>query len=622
MRSIETTSSQSGTVSLQGLIGTAKRYSPLVLLGCAVSSLAGGLISSLAAHDNLADTLFSASIILVLGRLLAEIVSKVTRGEFGLDLIAGLAMSSALWFGQYLAGAIVSVMYAGGHFLESYAHRRAESGMTDLLSRVPRSALRLNDGDYREVLIQSIMPGDRLLIRRGDVVPVDGNVHGRSAIIDQSALTGEPLPVRLEHGQGVSSGASNAGDAFELIVSSAAEDSTYAHILRLVEQARHARAPIYRVADKMGLWFLALTLAVAGVSVALSGDPSRLLSVLVVATPCPLILAVPVALVAGMSKAARDGVLVKGAGVLEALSKIDTVIFDKTGTLTIGEPAVASVVGNAPSNELLRLAASAELASAHPLGRAIVMEARRRCLTLGRPEQAAEVAGEGVEAFVDGRRVLVGGPEFVRSRGIATQFPAVNASATALVWASDGKAGSICFEDRLRSDALVAVDKLRTLGANRIILATGDRAEVAINIANELGLDVVEADLSAAAKVDVVSKAKDGGHHVLMVGDGVNDAPALAAANVGLAVVRGNLAAAAEAADVVLLKGGLTGLVAAVEVGRRSMKIALQSVVIGIGLSAIAMAFAGAGFLPPVQGALLQEVIDVAVVLNALRALR
>ncbi|WP_431323079.1 heavy metal translocating P-type ATPase [Rhizobium sp. YTU87027] len=620
MQSFEATS----TLKPALFAGRAKllvgRHWPLILFCLALAFLVSGLFLALLGGWSTANVLLVSGILLVLSCLLVEIASKLRRKEFGLDLIAALAMATALWFGQYLAGAIVSVMYAGGHFLEFYAHRRAESGMTELLSRVPRSALRISDGEFIEVPIDAISPGDRLLIRRGDVVPVDGTVDGRTAVLDQSALTGEPLPARVLQGEVVLSGASNAGDAFDLIASKAAKDSTYAHVLRLVEQAKQSKAPMFRVADRMGLWFLGLTLLVAAAAVAASGDSVRLLAVLVVATPCPLILAVPVALVAGISKAARRGILIKGAAVLEALSKIDTIVFDKTGTLTIGQPTVSDVLGTDDPDALLRLAGSAELASAHPLGRAIVKEAQSRRLLLSKPVRAAEVAGEGVEAMVDGRRVLVGGPAFVRAKGIEPQMSVADASASALVCVDDRVFGAIRFEDPLRGDAVRAIEDLRTLGIKHISLASGDRLEVAKAIADRLGMDAVEADLSAADKVEIVLRTKALGS-VMMVGDGVNDAPALAAADVGLAVARGNLAAAAEAADLVLLKSGLSGIVAALEVARRSRRIALQSVAVGIGLSTVAMAFAGAGLLPPVQGALIQEAIDIAVVLNALRAL-
>lgn len=598
----------------------ARRYWPLVLFAVSAACVLVGVALELLGVTPIANAFLVFSNILVLSCLVIEIVGKLRQGEFGLDLIAALAMAAALWFGQYLAGAIVSVMYAGGHFLEFYAHRRAESGMTDLLSRVPRSALRITGEEFAEVPIDAIVSGDRLLIRRGDVVPVDGQVESATALVDQSALTGEPLPVRIMQGEAVASGATNAGEAFDMAASRAAKDSTYAHILRLVEKAKASKAPIYRVADRMGLWFLGLTLVVAAVAVAASGDSARVLAVLVVATPCPLILAVPVALVAGISKAARRGILVKGAGVLEALSKVDVVVFDKTGTLTVGAPEVAEVLGTPHSDELLRLAGSAELASAHSLGRAIVSEAQRRGLALSKPEQAAEVPGEGVEALVDGRTVLVGGPAFVRSRGVEPDLSATGVSASAFVCADGRLVGAIRFEDRLRPEAAHTVEGLRALGVGRTVLASGDRLEVAKAIGDYLQFDAVEADLSAADKVGIVRRESERGH-VMMVGDGVNDAPALAAASVGLAVARGNLAAAAEAADVVLLQNDVGGVAEGLRIARRAKSIALQSVGVGIGLSSIAMIVAGAGFLPPVQGALIQEAIDVAVVLNALRAL-
>ncbi|MBB3394180.1 MULTISPECIES: heavy metal translocating P-type ATPase [unclassified Rhizobium] len=598
----------------------AGRVWPLLLFSSALGCLLISLVLQATGAGPPAQVFLIVAIVSVLARLLVEIVSKLRRGEFGLDLIAALSMSAALWFGQYLAGAIVSVMYAGGHLLEFYAHSRAESGMTDLLSRVPRTASRISENGLVEIPIAAIGIDDKLLIRRGDIVPVDGRVESLTALVDQSALTGEPLPVRLGQGQPVMSGASNAGDAFEMIAARPAAESTYASIVRLVEEAKQSKAPIFRVADQFGLLFLVLTVSVAILAVTLSGDSLRLLAVLVVATPCPLLLAVPVAFVSGTSHAARHGILVKGAAVIEALSNIRTVVFDKTGTLTIGQPAVTDIDCKGDANELLRLAGSAEQVSSHSIGRAIVSEAHRRGLALVRPEKATEVAGEGVEASVNGHNVLVGGPSFIASKISGALFPVTNVLASALVFVDGRYSGTICFEDTLREEAPETVAKLRATGIKRIILASGDRIGVARAVAEKLDLDAVEAELSAGKKVEIIRLERKSGP-VMMIGDGVNDAPALAAADVGLAVARGNLAAASEAADVVLLRSDLKEIVTALKIGRRSKRIALQSVYAGIGLSAIAMLVAAFGFLPPVQGALIQEAIDVAVVLNALRAL-
>ncbi|MBX5154474.1 heavy metal translocating P-type ATPase [Rhizobium lentis] len=556
---------------------------------------------------------------LILLSLCLEIAKKLRKDEYGLDLIAALAMASALWFGEYLAGAIVGLMYSGGQFLEAYAHRRADEGMSALLAQVPRTAMRLAATGFEEIPIERIAVGDVVLIRKGDLVPADGTLVGESATIDQAVLTGEPFPVRIARGGNISSGATNEGDAIEIRVLNRAEDSTYAGIVRLVEASRRSKAKLMRLADRFSVWFLFATIAVAGVSAFMSGDMSRIVAVLVVATPCPLILAVPVALAAGTSKAATEGVLVKGAGPLEALAQATVAVFDKTGTLTAGEPAVGHIDGPEHPDRILRLAASLDQASSHVVGRALVDEARRRGLVLSRPSEVTETAGSGICGIVDGVRVGVGGDTYF---GEATPS-GPNGPSTAMrvrVLFDDSPAGTITLEDRLRKDAVQLVTELRASGISRVVLASGDELPIATAIARSLGLDDVAARLDPSDKVEVIEKERVNGR-VLMVGDGVNDAPALAAADVGIAVGVENLAAAAEAADIVLVRDDLTGITKAIGIARRSRKIALQSIYAGIGLSLLAMGFAGAGYLPPVSGALLQEAIDVAVILNALRAL-
>jgi cation transport ATPase len=382
-----------------GISALIQRIWPLSLAAIAITGLiAGGLLRWW--HAGLlfwsTTALVSATVIVIVA-LSVDVALSLRRGDIGLDLIAALSMSAALWFGEYFAGAIVAVMYAGGQFLESFAQRRAESGMSELLSRAPRRAVRITASGLSEVPIAALLPGDRLLVRKGDVVPVDGKVIAGHTLLNESALTGESLPVRRGSGELIMSGSSNLGDAFEMIASGSANESTYAGIVRMVSQARSSKAPISRLADRFSLAFLAMTLVIAGLAAWLSGDPARIVAVLVVATPCPLILAVPVALVAGMSKAARAGVLVKGAHVLEVLATISVVVFDKTGTLTTGEPAVVSIETDRDADELLRLAASVDQASAHVIGQTIVEEAKRRGLKLTKPVQLAEVPGEGIE---------------------------------------------------------------------------------------------------------------------------------------------------------------------------------------------------------------------------------
>ncbi len=556
---------------------------------------------------------------LTLASLCVEIARKLRKEEYGLDLIAALAMGASLWFGEYLAGAIVGLMYSGGQFLEAYAHRRADEGMSALLAQVPRTTLRLAGNGFEEIPIETVAVGDVLLIRKGDVVPVDGALVGEVATIDQAVLTGEPLPVRIAKGGNISSGATNEGDAIEIRVLSRAEDSTYAGIVRLVEASRRSKAKLMRLADRFSIWFLFATVAIAGVSALMSGDMARIVAVLVVATPCPLILAVPVALAAGTSKAAKQGVLVKGAGPLEALAQATVAVFDKTGTLTAGQPEVGHIEGPEHPERILRLAASLDQASGHVVGRALVGEARRRGLVLSLPSEVTETAGSGISGIVDGVRVAVGGDTYF---GEAPSSGA-NASRSAMrvkVLFDSTPAGTITLEDRLRDDAVQLVTQLRASGISRIVLASGDELAVAATIARSLGLDDVAARLAPADKVAVIEKERVHGK-VLMVGDGVNDAPALAAADVGIAFGVENLAAAAEAADIVLIRDDLSKIATVISIARRSRKIALQSIYSGIGLSLIAMVLAGAGYLPPVGGALLQEAIDVAVILNALRAL-
>lgn len=563
----------------------------------------------------------------VLAGLVIDIVKGIRRGEFGLDIVAALSMSAALLVGEHLAAAVVALMYAGGQHLEAFAEGRARREMTALLSRTPKHALLLEPAGLREVPLDSVVAGDRLLIRRGDVVPGDGTVAKGQAVLDQSALTGEALPVRRREGEAVESGSTNAGDVFELIASRRASESVYAGIVRLVEAAQQARAPMARLADRYALLFLAVTVALAAAAWALSGDPVRAVAVLVVATPCPLILAVPVALVAGMSRAARHGVLVKGGQVIESLSRVRVIVLDKTGTLTRGEARIVAIEPQPgyDEEEILRLAASLDQASPHVVARTLVQEASARGLALAMPGDVVETPGEGLVGTVLGRRVAVGGDAFVR-RYAGAESPGDGAAPTAdglaVAVACDGAlAGRIRLSDTLRDGAAEMLRAFRAQGIRRIALATGDRQAIADSIAAGLDLDLVRAELTPTDKVAVISAEKRFGA-VMMVGDGVNDAPALAAADVGVALGAHGSAASTETADVVLLVDRLDRVSLALSIASDARRVALQSVVAGIGLSMAAMVAAAAGLLTPVQGALVQEAIDVAVVLNALRALR
>jgi len=517
-------------------------------------------------------------------------------------------------------------MYSGGTFLESFAEGRARREMSDLLSRVPRTATRHSNGALEEVPLNAIAPGDLLLIRQGDVASVDGTVESDRAVLDQSALTGEPMPVRLDRGQDVMSGSTNAGDAFDLRATRRAAESTYAGIVRLVEAAQASKAPMARLADRWSLIFLAVTIVLSAAAWWTTGDPIRAVAVLVVATPCPLILAVPVALVAGMSRAARFGVLIKGAKPLEALARIRTLILDKTGTLTEGRPQLVSIqtLGDMTEDEVLYFAAALDQASKHPIAQAVVAAARQHDAILPVPENVVEMPGQGVSGTIGERKVVVGGARFVASQiGMADTDSAVVAAGSVVVsLAVDGKImGHLVMADALREGTAGLLAGLRRLGVASILLATGDRRAVAEAVTDGLGLDAVRAELTPDQKVLLVLTERKNGP-VMMVGDGVNDAPALAAADIGVAMGARGAAASAEAADVVLLVDSLDRLLSGIEVARRSRRIALESVAVGIGLSVAGMIAAALGYLTPVEGAILQEVIDVTVILNALRALR
>lgn len=610
------------------------RFKTAILI-LAVAGLASGLVLYVADQGDIARIVWFAGVVPALVALVVEIARSIGRGEIGLDIVAALSMSAALAFGETLAAAVVAVMYSGGTFLESFAEGRARREMHDLLSRVPRTATRYRGGALEDVPLNEIQPGDRLLIRQGDVVPVDGTLASETAFLDTSALTGESLPQRLSQGHEAMSGATNAGEAFDMTAARRAAESTYAGIVRLVEEAQRSKAPMSRLADRWSLGFLAVTLVIALGAWWATGDPIRAVAVLVVATPCPLILAVPVALVAGLSRAAHFGVLIKGAGPLETMARIRTLILDKTGTLTDGRPQIVAIdaedgLGEA---ELLRLAASLDQASKHPVAQAIVAAARERGLALEVPLQVVERAGEGVIGQVAGRAVVVGGHGFVAglvagpvtgggAEKTRSALPDAAAGAVVVAVAVDGRmAGHLVMSDPLREGVGGMLAGLRRGGIERILLATGDRADVAERVTEGLGLDGLRAGLSPDQKVLLVlSEHKHG--PVMMVGDGVNDAPALAAADVGVAMGARGAAASAEAADVVLLVDRIERLGAGMEIARAARRIALESVVAGIGLSVLGMIAAAFGYLTPVQGALLQEAIDVAVILNALRALR
>ncbi|MDX8481473.1 heavy metal translocating P-type ATPase [Mesorhizobium sp. VK24D] len=575
------------------------------------------------------DAIWTAATLPVVVTLAISILRDFWIGRIGVDAIALVSMSAALLLGQSLAAIVIAIMYAGGTVLEDLARGRAERNLRALTDRAPRVAHRKSEDGKETVPVDQVAVGDELLVRAGELLPVDGILIDDSALLDESAVIGEPLPERRSAGDALRSGTVNAGEAFVMQASAVADKSTYAAIVRMVAAAQTAKAPFIRIADRFALLLLPVTLLVAGIAWYLSGDPIRALAVLVVATPCPLILAAPVAFIGGVSRAARAGILMKGSTALEALAQIRTAIFDKTGTLTIGgaELIEIDVAPNQEADELLRLLASLEQASHHVLADSIVHTARRRNLVLSRPRDVREHRGEGLEGRIDqlsvaaGSRSLVLGDRSLPQWAKSGEERYRNAQALRVFLALDGElAGIFTFEDAIREDARDTVRGLRSAGVARMVMLTGDDGTTAEKISASLDLDAVIADATPADKVATV-EAEKAMAPTMMVGDGINDAPALAAATVGIAMAARGGTASSEAADVVVLTDRLQPVADALRIARRTRGIALQSIVAGLALSGAAMISAALGHITPVAGALLQEGIDVAVILNALRAL-
>ncbi len=596
--------------------------------------LAGGGLH-LAGYPAAGNVAWAVTVAVMLVPLTWSVARSLLRGDVGVDAIALVSMAGALALGQYLAGAVVALMLAGGNALEEFAGGRARRELSKLVERMPRIAHVRRGSDVIEVPVDDVSVGDVVIVRAGEVIPVDGIVASRDAVVDESALTGEPLPMTYRIGEAILSGTTNAGDAFELRATRPAAQSAYAALVRLVREVESQRAPFVRLADRYAIIFLPVTAGVAAVAWAVSGDPIRALAVFVVATPCPLILAAPIALLAGVSRAAQAGVIVKGAGVIERLGAVRTALLDKTGTLTLGTAEVERIVSydNVGPDELLRLAASLDQLSVHALAEALVHDAQRRGAALSFPSAVEERLGQGIEGTVDGRRVAVGSAAWLDERGYRGDLQAAAGAlddeagagrAKILVGLDGNLVGGIVMADRPRADAPELIASLREAGIRHVAMVTGDRSAVAEEVGRRLGIDRVYADQTPEDKLEVVRAMQQVPElsPVVMVGDGVNDAPALALADVGIAMGAAGATAASETADAVIVVDRVDRVADAIRIGRRSLSIAHQSVRFGMGLSFTAMIFAAFGLVQPVFGALLQEAIDVAVILNALRALR
>ncbi len=600
----------------------------LVVLAVTLIGFGAGIGATLIDDHAAASMVWTATT--VLGIVLCGwwVVEAALERRLGADVIALLALLGTLVVGEHFAGSVITVMLTTGRSLEAWAGARAEREMHELLRHGPQIAHRYVNGALTTPPLDQVQVGDLLLVRPGEVVPVDGTVQVGTAIIDESALTGESVPVECGVGERVRGGAVNAGGPFDLMATTRAEDSTFAGIVRLVASATASTSPFVRLADRFAFVFLLLSVGVGSLAWVVSGEMSRAVAVLVVATPCPLILAAPVAVVAGMSRATRRGVVVKGGAALERLADGEILLFDKTGTLTTGRPALDEVVcaGERDASEVLRLAASLDQVSPHVLASAIVRAARERSLDLALPTTTEEVAGFGVRGSVEDHEVTLGKAAWVGIDGAepwvvaARRRKEMDSALTVFVGIDGVPAGALVLTDPIRPDAARTIRSLRRAGIRRVVMATGDRSEVASAVGAMIGVDEVAAEQSPADKVALIRRESAAGP-TIMVGDGVNDAPALALAGVGVALGVRGATASSEAADVVLTVDRLDRLGEARLIARRSRRIAAESVTAGMALSLAAMGVAAAGYLPAAWGAVLQELIDVSVILNALRAL-
>ena len=550
------------------------------------------------------------------------------QGNYATDLVASLSIVTAAIIGQPLAGLVIVLMQTGGESLERFAERRASAAVRELEKAAPRIAhLVTGDRGLIDVPVGELNVGDVFLVRPGEMVPCDGLVLSGISEIDASQLTGEAIPVPAHEGSPLMSGSLNAHGVLSVRATARAAESQYSKIVELVREAQASKSPLQRLADRYAVWFTPATLVVCVVTFALTRSWTNVLSVLVVATPCPLILATPVALIGGINRAARRKIIVRHGAAIEMLSDATLAVFDKTGTLTIGKPSVRSVVAlpGFTEREVLRDAAAVEQGSSHLLARVVVEEGEKRYGRLPQATQHRESPGEGLTGMVGNAEVVVGSRAFVARHATASldAFDTVEddeAGLRAYVLLSGKPAGMIEYADSLRPELKSFLATLSELGLSRTVLLSGDRAANARAVGLAAGIKEAYGELLPADKATMVSRFRAHGEVVLMVGDGTNDAPALSAADVGVALAGHGGGVTSEAADVVILVDDLSKVGEAVAISRRTMRLARQSIVTGLVLSGIAMIFAAYGFIQPTEGALLQEAIDVAVILNALRA--
>ncbi len=595
----------------------------------AVLTIVAGAAARLAGYGEGVARGWLLALVVLGAPIVWRMLAAARHGRFATDLVAAAAVIAAVLLREPLPGLVIVVMQTGGEALERYAEGRASAAVRDLEAAAPRHAHRALPGGFEDVDADAVAIGDTLLIRPGELVPCDGIVVDGSSDVDASSLTGEPVPIAAHVGTKLLSGSLNGAGSLTVRATSLARTSQYARIVELVRDAQSTKAPLQRLAERYAIWFTPLTALACAAAYLASGDWTRVLAVLVVATPCPLILAPPVAIVAGINRAARRQIIVRNGAALEQLGSVTAAVFDKTGTLSVGKPVLERVAAldGLPEDAALRLAGALEQASSHPLARVVVVAAEQRAGALPVPVEVVELAGQGVTGLVEGRRVHVGSRRYITANAPADAAASraardADPGLTSFI-AVDGRlAGVLHFADTLRPDVGALLIRLKSLGVRRTLLLSGDHDATTRAVAERVGITEVRGDLLPQDKVAAVEQLVRDGEVVLMVGDGTNDAPALSAAHVGIALAGHGGGITSEAADVIILSDQLERVGDAVAIGRRTARLARESIWAGLVLSGIAMGFAGVGMIPPTVGALLQEAIDVAVILNALRASR
>ncbi|HET7060213.1 MAG TPA: heavy metal translocating P-type ATPase [Candidatus Saccharimonadales bacterium] len=593
------------------------------LFSLAVLTIVAGLVLQFSGHQTIAKWLISVVSIGEVLPLAWNMWQDIRSGRYGIDILAATAIIASVVLGQYWAAIVIVLMLTGGEALEDFAHHRAQTELDELLKHAPQKARMLRKGKITEVPVSELKVGDKIIINAGDLVPADAVVLEGSANFDESSLTGESLPQSKSTKDDLLSGAINLDGAVTAKVTAAAKDSQYQQIIKLVRSAAGSQAPFVRLADRYSIPFTLVAYAIAGSVWAYTGQPIRFLEVIVVATPCPLLLAAPIALISGMARASKYGIIVKTGSALERLAEARSMAFDKTGTLTRGNLTVGdiSVYGQYTKDEVLGLAASLEQGSNHLIARAIIAGAQDRGLKTKKAKHVREVPGLGLSSAVKGKEVLVGRLSFLEKNSIKMppRFHQGNSQQSVVYVAMDGKlAGIISLKDELRPETADTLARLRELGIRETLMVTGDNKATAQAIANQLGISHVHAEALPAEKLHILDEIKQ--RPIAFVGDGVNDAPILTAADIGIALGARGSTAASESADMVIMLDDLGRVPVAVAVAKQTFRIARQSILIGIGLSVMLMLVFATGKFSPLTGAVVQEGVDIFVIFNALRA--